>query len=279
MAHQVKTPSTLIAFLVAQLPQLNRNSIKDRLRDGAVRVNNVVTTRATHMLAAGDVVALGNKTTVTQAAKDGVEILHVDQHLVVVGKPAGLLTVRGGAGGEPTLLNIVGKRLVGEARLFPCHRLDRGTSGVLVLPRTLAIQEFFFAHWSEVEKIYVAVVCGRLRDDAGTIDAPLYEHAGSLDVTVSDREGARSAVTHYRVLKRSAQHTLVELRLETGRKHQIRVHMQHLGHPVAGDERYATGKQPPRLCLHARELHFAHPTTQQPMRFSIDVPPEFALLF
>jgi 23S rRNA pseudouridine1911/1915/1917 synthase len=186
-------------------------------------------------------------------------------------------------GGDATVLSVVGPQLRGGSRLFPCHRLDRGTSGVLLLPRSPEVQQFFFSHWAEVTKIYVAVVQGRIDKDQGTITDALYEQPGSLHVMVSSRPEAREAVTHWRVLQRGARATLVELRIETGRKHQIGVHMQHLGHPVLGDDRYASAggapaRKVPRLCLHARTLSFPHPMTGAILHFDTTVPTLFAEL-
>ena len=128
----------------------------------------------------------------------------------------------------------------------------------------------------ETKKTYVAVVEGRVEQDEGTINAALIENPATLTVRVSTQPDARPAVTHYRVLGRSAHLSLVELQIETGRKHQIRVHMLHLGHPVVGDDRYGTFKRKARLCLHARELSFPHPRTGERLTFQAPVPALFA---
>jgi 23S rRNA pseudouridine1911/1915/1917 synthase len=146
---------------------------------------------------------------------------------------------------------------------------------VLLLPRSPEAQQFFFANWGETTKTYVAVVEGRVEHDEGTIDAALFENPQTLTVRVSTQPNARPAVTHYRVLQRSAHLSLVELRIDTGRKHQIRVHMLSLGHAVVGDERYGSMKRRSRLCLHARELVFPHPSTGEQMTFQAPVPPLF----
>lgn len=273
----VEQASTLSELLAARLPSMKRTTIKDRLRDGCVLVNGVVVRRATTAVAPGDIVELRREG--ERAPEPGrVPILHVDRELVVVDKPSGLLSVGAGRGGDKTVLSLVGAQLKGGDRLFPCHRLDQGTSGVLLLPRTPEVQRFFFEHWGETRKTYVALVEGPLRDESGTVRAPLYEDPRSLAVSVRDVPDARDAVTHFRVLTRGARCTLVELDLETGRKHQIRVHLRHLGHPVLGDERYGDRSLAPRLCLHARELSFPHPRTGERMTFASPVPPLFAEL-
>lgn len=276
---------TLVAFLASTMPEMKRGTVKDRLRDGAVLVNGQPEHKATRPLVVGDSVELRRQGASRGAAgpPGGVELLHVDQDLVVVHKPTGLLTVSTGKGSETTVLNVVGPQLRALGRnsgdrLFPCHRLDQGTSGVLLVPRSPEVQQFFFANWGETEKTYVAVVEGRVVDDEGTIDVALIEDAGSLQVRVSTSPDARAAVTHYRVLARGQRLTLVELRIDTGRKHQIRVHMKHLGHPVLGDERYGTDRRRVRLCLHARQLVFPHPRSGERLTFEAPVPPLFGEL-
>ena len=272
--YRVEQPTTLVAFLGTAMPEMKKSTVKDRLRDGAILVNGQPQTKATLALIPGDTVELkrgGGKPT----PPHGVEILHVDRDLVVVNKPSGLLTVGTTSGGDVTVLNVVGPQLRGGERLFPCHRLDRGTSGVLLLPRSPEAQQFFFANWGETRKTYVAVVEGRMEHDEGTVDAALFENPQTLTVRVSTQPNARPAVTHYRVLQRSTHLTLVELRIDTGRKHQIRVHMLSLGHPIVGDDRYGSMKRRSRLCLHARELVFPHPTTGEVMTFQAPVPSLF----
>ncbi len=269
--------STLVELLTARLPSMKRGTLKDRLRDGCVLVNGAVVRRATTPVAPGDTVELRREG--QRAPQTGrVPILHVDRELVVVDKPSGLLSVGAGRGDDKTVLALVGAQLKGGERLFPCHRLDQGTSGVLLLPRTPEVQHFFFEHWGETQKTYVALVEGRMQDEAGTVRAALYEDPRSLAVSVRDGPDARDAVTHFRVLARRARCTLVEIDLETGRKHQIRVHLRHLGHPVLGDDRYGDGALAPRLCLHARELTFPHPRTGERLTFSAPVPSLFAEL-
>jgi 23S rRNA pseudouridine1911/1915/1917 synthase len=261
---------------------MKKSTLKDRLRDGGVLVNGQPQRKATYALVAGDVVEL-SRDKVMRHAPLAVEILHVDHDLVVVNKPSGLLTVGTGKGtsGEATVLNTVGAMLrargdrVGD-RFFPCHRLDKGTSGVLLLPRSPEVQHFFFEHWGQTTKTYVAVVEGNVADDAGTIDAALFEDPQTLTVRVSTQPNARPARTHYRVLQRSAARTLVELQIDTGRKHQIRVHMLHLGHAVVGDDRYSKMSRRVRLCLHARALEFPHPADGVMLRFEAKVPSLFA---
>jgi len=277
----VERDGELAAFLSACLPEMKRSTLRARLKHGAVRINDQVARRHDSPLASGDVVELTSSAGAGRAPRASEpEILFVDDDLVVIDKPSGLLTVSAGQrGDEATALTLTGPRLKGSPRLYPCHRLDRETSGVLLLPRNKRVQQAMFDGWGEVEKIYVAVVDGVIKPESGVIDAALYEHPRSLSVRVSDGADARSARTHFRVLERGAHRTLVELRLETGRKHQIRVHLLHLGHVVLGDDRYGEGKRDARrLCLHAHRLSFPHPTTGKRMSFESPVPALFRSL-
>ncbi len=288
MAFVVDQPCTLLAFLHQALPEMKKSTVKDGLKQGVVVVNGEVERRATRALVMGDTVAWRTqaRTHATQAAKAakataalaGIEVLHVDDDLMVIHKPSGLLTVSTGTGAkEPTVLNVLGPWLRrhgrGGDRLFPCHRLDEGTSGVLLLPRRPEVQQFFFDRWVETEKTYVAVVEGVVDVDAGTIDRPLVEDPRTFSVSVGEGPQARSALTHFRVLARGSRTSLVELVIETGRKHQIRVHLQHLGHPVVGDARYGRERRAGlRLCLHARALVFPHPRGGERRRFEVAPP-------
>jgi 23S rRNA pseudouridine1911/1915/1917 synthase len=282
--HRVQHEGVLIDVLI-DAAGLKRSNAKDRLKKGQVSVNGEPVFKATAPVHAGDVIAV-HKEGVRRPSARGPELLHVDHDLVVINKPSGLLTVRGGrpgkrgkGGAEPTVLDQVGPQLRGERRLFPCHRLDRETSGVLLLPRSKEIQQHYFATWGDVEKVYVAVVEGLLDDDELRIDAPLLEDERSLSVRVSHTPEARTAATRVRVRARGRKHTLIEAWLETGRKHQIRVHLAHVGHPVLGDKRYGTAAgAAPRLCLHATRLTFEHARTGEVMTFEVAPPALFERL-
>jgi 23S rRNA pseudouridine1911/1915/1917 synthase len=278
-SFSVSTPTTLVAFLRESLPDMKGGTLKDRLRDGGILVNGVPQRRATATLAPGDTVSL-SRDKAPRRSTDAVTPLHVDGDIVVVDKPAGLLTVGTDKGTAPTALQAV--RTLLKARrdghgdaVFPCHRLDRGTSGVLLLARSAAVQEEVFARWSETEKTYTALVEGRVLDDAGTIDRALFENPATLSVRVSTQPNAKPAVTHYRVLQRGAAMTLLEVAIDTGRKHQIRVHMHSLGHPIVGDDRYGSTRRKGRLFLHATRLAFPHPTTGERLVFEVAAPRVF----
>lgn len=272
----VENPVNLITFLISKFPEMKKNTIKDYISNGSILVNSKIQTKATLLLNIGDKIEISYNKRPLQNLYN-LEILYSDPNLAVVIKPEGLLTIAAGTEGEATVVKILEKQFNGQ-RLFPCHRLDKGTSGILLMPKNIKTQEFFFSNWGETEKIYVAVVEGHLENDYGSINMPLLENPTSLAVSVSSHPKARSALTHYQVISRGQYHTLVEVRLETGRKHQIRVHMQYLGHPILGDDRYGKKNQVGRLCLHARKLSFPHPILDKQMSFEAAMPGLFTKL-
>mgnify|MGYP000965430694 CR=1 FL=1 len=227
-----------------------------------------------------------------------LEILHEDAQVIMIDKPAGLLTVGGASDPEDTLVDRVQRYLAkrhGAARSYVgvVHRLDKDTSGAVVLTRdaetTRQLQALFRTH--DIERRYIALVRGSLAHDEGTIRLPLLPNRpGTLRRGVARRgEDGIEAITHYQVLERfGPAATLVACWLETGRTHQIRVHMAEIGHPVVGDRVYKTresptGGGPPRVpfarqALHAQTLGFLHPTTQQSIRVEAPMPADFTTL-
>jgi len=257
----VDEPAELFAFLVERLPGWGRNTLRERLREGCVRVGGEPVRRGGHRLSAGDEVEVVGRAEgrAPVRAPRGMAVLYEDEHLIAIDKPAGLLSVATERQGERTALASLRDALSRPgrpARLWPVHRLDRETSGVLLFARTRAACDEARATWSETRKTYLAVVEGRPEPALGVVDQPLWEDR-ALYVRVGDRPGAKEARTRYRTLEVGRARTLLEVELDTGRRHQIRAHLAWLGHPVAGDARYGTAG--PRLGLHALRLELRHP--------------------
>ncbi|MFT4570693.1 MAG: 23S rRNA pseudouridine1911/1915/1917 synthase [Hyphomicrobiaceae bacterium] len=260
---QVDQDDTLLAFLVRELEDVKRNTIKTRLKHGAIYVNGTAVTQATSRLVRGDVVEWRREGG-GAVSGGGLPVLLMDKDLIVVDKPSGLLTLPSHrpVENERNAIELAAAPLLTNRSLFACHRLDRESSGALLIARSEEIKSYFFSHWVEVEKRYIVVVEGQVPQDEGTIDAPLFENLESKAVHVSDRHGCKDAITHFRVRARGPDRTLLEIILETGRRHQIRAHFAHGGHPVVGDPRYGNGKRgAPRMCLHSYRLTFKHPVT------------------
>lgn len=198
-----------------------------------------------------------------------------DERFVVFEKPSGLLSVPGIGPEKADCLASRAAAAVPGARIV--HRLDRDTSGVIVLALDAEAHRALSIQFQErrTGKRYVAVVAGRMRDDAGTIDAAIRKDLDRPPRQLIDPEQGRPSVTHYRVLERGADRTRVELRPVTGRSHQLRIHLESIGHPILGDDLYgdaASGAAAPRLLLHATELRFAHPETGAPVQVASPVP-------
>jgi 23S rRNA pseudouridine1911/1915/1917 synthase len=215
----------------------------------------------------------------------GLKILYQDSEIIVIDKPAGLLSIASDQEKEITAYRQV-RDYVSEAdpeeRIFIVHRLDRDTSGVMMFARNESIKHVLQDSWKEIviDRAYVAVVEGGISDKQGTIKSWLKETKTKLMYS-SGREGdGLEAVTHYRVLQTNAKYSLLEIRLETGRKNQIRVHLKDMGHSIIGDKKYGSTTNPiGRLGLHAHILAFKHPVSGRVMRFETEVPKKFTSLF
>jgi len=305
-------------WLAAALgPDFSRNRVQALIRQGAVSVNGAPAGETRRRMAEGDRVTVEMpepEPAAPQGEDIALDILHEDDQLIVINKPAGLVVHPGAGNWTGTLVNALihhcGDSLSGIGgvkRPGIVHRLDKDTSGVMVVAKTdkahKALSEAFADHGREgdLKRAYVALVWNIPARMAGTVDAPLGRAADRVRraVVPENRDDARHAVTHYTVLERygqadsrSVEAALVECRLETGRTHQIRVHMAHIGHSVVGDPDYGTAfrtkanrlPEPlksqvqalPRQALHARLLEFRHPDTHIVMRFEAPLPEDMA---
>ena len=283
MRYTASTTTTLGECLARLFSEASGRTRKQMLAGGRVRVNGVVTRLPATMLAAGDVVEVGAKVA-PSTLPPGLRLVHEDRDMIVVDKPAGLLTIATERERRRTVYahlmsHVRARRPPG--RVFIVHRLDRLASGLLVLASSpaakQALQAQFKAH--ATERTYLAVVDGRVARDEGTIRSRLVDDEPGRVRETRDPERGRPAVTHWRVVQRGALHTLVEVRLETGRRNQIRVHLAGLGHPIAGDRSYGSETDPlGRLALHAHVLGFDHPYSGERLRFVSPAPAGFSRL-
>jgi len=256
--------------LAKHVPGLSRRKARVLVDLGGVFVDRARIKVASRPLRAGQVIEAVLGGVLDRAGEPAtppeVPVVYEDADLIVVEKPAGLVTAPTPESDRGDLLDLLNRR---AGPVWLVHRLDRETSGLLVFARTReanrALGEMFVVH--DLERAYVTVVAGAFAEEAQTIDRPV---------------GGKRAVTHVRVVARYAEATRLEARLETGRTHQIRLHLAGLGHPVLGDtehggERARTfAPRPPRLALHAAILGFKHPRTQEPLRFERPLPADLA---
>lgn len=282
----MEEPTELLAFLFAAFPDEKKKQVRTWLKHGAVTINGRPVTQFDYALRPRDVVAVESDRRVVEAraAGPGVEIRFEDADLIVVEKPPNLLSIATEAERERTLYHqlteaLRERRPRTRERIWIVHRLDRETSGLMVFAKTVQAKRALQKGWDAAEKRYQAVVEGSLEKDAGTFDSHLDESNPFRVFSARASVATRHAVTHFRALARGGGLTLVELVLETGRRHQIRVHLADAGHPVVGDEKYgAKGDAVKRLALHACGLKFPHPTSRAMLEFESPLPPELARL-
>lgn len=280
--YKVFEAGELFDFLVEKMPSASRKTIKNMLTHSQVTVDDKTVTQYNTKLAEGQVVAITKqKVNKHKANLKGVEILFEDDAIIVINKAAGVLSMAGKNPSELTAyrqLTDYVKEIHPRQRLFIVHRLDRDTSGVMVFAKTEAAKEALQKNWhSDVkERKYTAMVEGVVNERPGTVSSWLTE-GKTLKVYSSPFDnGGKHAITHYKKLQGNRHFSLLEVQLETGRKNQIRVHMQELGHSVVGDKKYGARQNPlKRLGLHATTLVFKHPISQEVLRFNAPVPAAF----
>ena len=276
---QVREAAGLLEFLQAQLKGWSRNTIKQRLQTGCVRVNGAPVSPRARALAAGDRVEVSALPAAGARAPARLDILHADRDLVAIDKPAGLLSVGTARETRRHALALLRNQLARrspDVRLWPVHRIDRDTSGVLLFATSHEMREAVMDGWGEAEKTYLAVVEGRPEPPRGTIDQPLRMDEEEYRAHVGEHPAARPATTHYETERTAGGRSLLRVRLETGRQHQIRAHLAWLGCPVVGDPRYGAGGG--RMGLHALRLKIVHPATGRKMVFEAPVPDDFRAL-
>ena len=275
-------------FLAKRLPQFSRSRLQQLIRDGFVRLNNS-TTRPRQIVRGGNKIELTEpplETIETLPEAIPLEILFEDNDLIVINKPAGLVVHPGAGHREHTLVNAllnhcaVLSGIGGKERPGIVHRLDKETSGCLVVAKNDATHRDLSRQFAArtVEKIYLALVAGKLPKTAGVIEEKIGRHPINRQRMSATTRRGRAAKTEYRVVRSSDRASLIECRLHSGRTHQIRVHLHHLGHPVLGDKVYAPrfAKDFPRQMLHAWKVGFRHPRTEEWKGFEAPLPEDFA---
>ena len=301
--HRLEFPSELAGrrldqALAALLPQYSRTRIQRWIDEGAVRVNGLAPR-------ARDVVVGGEAATVEARLADEtsiapenlpLDIVHQDAAIIVIHKPPGVVVHPGAGNREHTLQNALlahDPKLRRVPRAGLVHRIDKDTSGLLVVARTIEAQTALVAALAahEVEREYLALCTGAMTG-GGTIDEPIGRHR-TQRIKMAVRSDGRAAVTHYRIEKRFRAHTLARVRLETGRTHQIRVHLAHVGYPIVGDPVYGGRRRIPagatpqllaaldsfrRQALHAARLEFVHPKSGKSVSFDAPLPADFRQL-
>lgn len=277
MKFTAQQTSSLLELLAKNFPDSSINTLKGWLKQGRILVDGMVETHPKKIVSQGETVEMGER---KKFATEGVKILFEDQHLVVIDKPEGLLSVATAFEKKKTAHGVM-KYHYRPKQVHVVHRLDQETSGVMIFALTEeardGLKKLFKDH--DITRKYYAVVEGKPDASSGTWETYLYEDGVYQVHITDDPTRGQLAKTHYAIKAVHHRYTLLELKLETGKKNQIRVHCQHFGHPVVGDKKYG-GKTNPlkRLALHAHHLGFVHPITNKKLEFNSPLPTIFEKL-
>ena len=275
---------TLLNFLLNNVKE-SRSKIKATLQGRGIKVNGKTVTQFDYPVAAGTKIEVSKTKRNNDKLKSRyVKIVYEDQYLVVIEKNIGILSMAAGhkSLNVKAVLDDYFKKTRQRCTAHVVHRLDRDTSGLMIYAKDMETEQILEHNWHDIvfDRRYVAVVSGEMENDEGTIENWLKDNKAYVTYSSPVDNGGKYAITHYRVLDRTTEHSLVEYKLETGRKNQIRVHSADMGHPVCGDIKYGNGDDPiHRLCLHAYMLCFYHRVTRQAMEFETMIPAAFRHLF
>ncbi|MGN0028741.1 MAG: RluA family pseudouridine synthase [Marinilabiliaceae bacterium] len=284
-SYSVKSDCTVQEFFERQMQGKSRTNQKQLLSKGAVRIGERVLKHLDDLILAGSTVTIVPKPDPQFIMPPGLNIVYEDDWLLVVYKESGLLTIATETEKDHTAFAYLSAYLKFYNRndkVFIIHRIDRMTSGLLIFAKNETAQRILRSNWDKMvlSRQYVAVVEGRMEQTYGTVTTWLDEDQKSKRVYVCRPGTGKKATTHYELIDEAPGLSLLALELETGRKNQIRVHMNYIGHTLAGDKKYGSKIDPiGRLCLHARQIEFEHPMTGKILNFETKIPGEFLQLF
>lgn len=282
--YEVMQDDTLLNFLLNNVKE-SRSKIKATLQGRGIKVNGKTVTQFDFPVAKGTKIDVSKTKRNNDKLKSRyVKIVYEDQYLVVIEKNIGILSMAAGhkSLNVKAVLDDYFKKSRQRCTAHVVHRLDRDTSGLMIYAKDMETEQILEHNWHDIvfDRRYVAVLSGEMEEDEGTIENWLKDNKAYVTYSSPVDNGGKYAITHFRTLDRTTEHSLVEFKLETGRKNQIRVHSADMNHPVCGDVKYGNGDDPiHRLCLHAYMLCFYHPVTRQPMEFQTMIPAQFRHIF
>lgn len=282
LEYTVGEATTLLPYLFESITNQSRTTIKSYLTHRQVSVNNIITTQFDIQLKDGDIIRIRKGRAPLELKHPMLRIVYEDDHIIVIDKRNGLLSMATDKQREKTAYFILSDyvKLSDETnKIFILHRLDRETSGLMMFAKSEDVQSTMQKGWKELvrERRYVAVVEGSFKEKSGEIKTQLVENKNLKMYVPRDIDEGEEAITRYKVLKQGRVNSLVELELETGKKNQIRAHMEHMNCPIIGDKKYGAINPNPsgRVCLHAFLLNITHPITGEDMDFETRVPQLF----
>lgn len=280
----IEEPCELMQFLIENLKGKSRNNIKSLLSNKNVLVNNRITTQYNTPLTKGQIVRVSRPDNSYVNEQCALDILYEDNRIIVVDKPAGLLSISTDKERERTAYHLIMDyvRIKSQNnRIYVVHRLDRDTSGVLVFAKDEEVKLALQENWADIvlSRGYTAVVEGHMSTTSGEVKSWLKETKTHFVYSSHIKGDGLEAITKYTVLHSGTNYSLLDVRIETGRKNQIRVHMRDLGHPITGDKKYDAETNPlKRLALHAHLLEIKYPVTGEIVKFEAKIPKEFKAL-
>jgi len=278
--YKVHETCTLTEFLNKKMSGISHNKLKDILKGHGIAVDKKTVTQYDFLLQPGMIVRVSKHRRKTQLDNKWIRIVYEDKDIIVINKQSGILSMAATAK-QFCVKNILDDYF--KHRHFACHahvvhRLDRETSGLMIYAKSIEAAQIMQDDWKGrvFDRRYIAVLCGKMQKEGGTIANWLKDNKSYVTYSSETDNGGKYAVTHFHTIQSNNNFSLVEMRLETGRKNQIRVHMADMGYPVAGDTKYGNGRNPlNRLCLHAYRLFFYHPMTGERMEFETPYPTDF----
>ena len=281
---KVHEEAELLEFLFTKFPKLSRNAVKSILSGHFVAVNGAPVSQFNLKLSKDDIVIV-SKQRIAKKNRQDLPIIFENEEFIVINKPSGLLTIPSDNEKGRTAYRMVNDYIQQKdrhSRIFVVHRLDEDTSGVLMFAKNPKIKDILQKNWSDIvlERGYYAIVEGKMEKQQDTLINYLKENSLNLMYVSNDKIGGKKCLTQYKVLKYKNNLSLLDVKIDTGRKNQIRVQLGHIGHHVIGDDKYGEPADPlKRLGLHAYKLKFVHPVSKKVYEFEAPMPSEFSKLF
>jgi 23S rRNA pseudouridine1911/1915/1917 synthase len=284
MKITVKEESMLGVLLEKEFTSASKTTVRKMVKHGQVKVNGVLTMRTDFLVKPGDLVEYIKTLRLPEVEQTPYRVVFEDEHILVSDKPAGVLTIgytmdQGESSFYKEWLQYIRDRSRGKERVFIVHRLDKEVSGLIVFAKSEKVQKELKDNWHMNTKLYYAFVEGKPPKSIGKVSSYLAEGPKEKVFSSQDPSKGKLAVTQYRIMKEFPGYTLQEIKLETGRKNQVRVHLADIGCPIVGDRRYgAKDKFKRRIRLHAFYLSFVHPATNEQKEFRSSIPKGFTVL-
>jgi RluA family pseudouridine synthase len=281
---EVKENTTLLPFLIENLRKMSRDNVKSLLRNKQVTVNGQPVTQFNHELRPSDKIVITGERLADGILLRNMKIVYEDEYIIVIDKNAGLLSMASDNEKYLTAYNILSnyvKLQKPSNKIFIVHRLDRDTSGLMMFARSEKVQSRLQKDWQNMvtARTYTALVEGEVTQTEGILKSYIFESKALMMHSTQNPDKGDLAITHFKTLKSNKDYSLLAVTIETGKKNQIRLHMQEMRHSIVGDKKYgATGNPIGRLGLHASVLAFIHPVTGKELRFESKVPAKFRRL-